>query len=180
MKLRTVDELVTRYRRAGDPWGWERSIVSRYLDEATAKAVIPAGALDEWRANRAPYTIDQVVDDAARYLAFSWQVALRHRNIESQRCAFKLDYWCWLLGTEPMSFAERPEPGLYRVGVFRAAAEFLTPDAEFPPREYREFLDSAPTPCAAADRQRLARMADGQPCVIGCPDGCLWKPPEAE
>jgi hypothetical protein len=165
--------MVTRYRKAGDPFGWEKEVISRYFDEATAEAVMPSTA--RWADLHADHTIDQVVDDATVYLDFSWGVALNHRNNEVQRCMFKLDYWCWLLGAEPLRFAEDTPQGLYRVGVFREVARFLG-QRTFPPLAYREYTDRARIPLTAEQRQRLARMADGQPCVIGCPDGCLWRP----
>ena len=37
-QLRTGDQLVGRYQRAGDPLGWEKEIIARYMTEAEAEA----------------------------------------------------------------------------------------------------------------------------------------------
>lgn len=174
MKVRSVDERVARYRLAGDPFGWEREVLGRYFDAATAEAVMEPKAFEAWETTHAPDdSADTIVADASRYLDYAWSVALSHRNIPAQRSMFKLDYWCWLLGAEPLLIAERTPQGLYRVGALRAAAEYI--GYEFPPTRISEFLDSPVTPITADQQNRIARMADGVPCVLMCPDGCLWK-----
>lgn len=175
MKVRSVDERVARFRRAGDPFGWEKEVIGRYFPAEVAREVMPAPMFEAWQASHAPDdTVDTIVADASRYLDYAWSVALSHRNIPAQRSMFKLDFWCWLLGAEPLLFAERTPQGLYRVGALRAAAEYL--GYEFPPARISEFLDSPVTPTTDEQRARLARMADGVPCVLMCPDGCLWRP----
>ena len=178
MKLRSIDEMMVRYRRAGDPFGWEREILSRYMTETEARGTVPN--MDRWAKNAAPRTIDQIVEDATTYLDYAWGPALEHRNVLAQRSAFKLDYMCWMLGATRLGFAEIDveRRGLFFVGALRAVAEFL--GADFPPSEWRPYTDQPAIPLHPHRQNRLARMADGVPCIPACPDGCLWKPPATD
>lgn len=174
-QLRTGDQLVGRYQRAGDPLGWEKEIIARYMTEAEAEAV---GAV-AGRAQAKEYTIENVLADALAYLDYAYGEALRHRNVEAQRSVYKLDYWLWLLGQDERLVLAHGERGLYGANALRLAGEMLG-RPEFPPTRFREFEDKKSIPMPSPLQHRLARMAAGLPCVLMCPDGCLWKREDEE
>lgn len=172
--LKTDDQLVLRYRQAGDPMGWEKEIIARYLTDADAELVGAIAGRDKAK----PHTIENVRGDALAYLDYAYGIALRHRNIEAQRSLYKLDYWCWLLGGERLVHVHG-ERGLYGANGLRLIGEFLG-RPEWPPARFAEFENAPSILMPPTLRQRLVRMADDVPCVLLCPDGCLWKREDEE
>lgn len=176
-QVRTADEIVTRFRTAGDPFGWERETISRYLDWSEANGTV-SEVEEGWADWSRPRTVEAITADALAYLDYAWGCALGHRHLEAQRAMFKLDCWCWLLGDARLAhnFDDDADRGLYCVKAIASAAEFL--GAPFPPDATRDATDAPRVPVTEIEVARLARMADGKPCVLGCNDGCIWPIPE--
>lgn len=170
---RTADEIVERFRRAGDPFGWERETIIRYLTWDEAKGMA-SDTPEEWAEFSRPRTIQAIRADALTYAAYTYGRVLAHRNNEAQRSMYKLDYWCWLLGSDRLAYApdDFDERGPYCMRSIRAAVEFL--GGTWPPAAYREHTNSAPIPLTEAQQARLQRMADGKPCTLMCDDGCRF------
>ena len=171
--LRTADEILHRFRVAGDPFGWERETLVPYLtwDEATT---VVGDTEEAWAEFSRPRTIKRVAHDARVYLDYSWLRALRHRNIPAQRSMCKMSYWCWLLGADVDRFApdDNEARGTYCVRALAAAAAYL--DVPFPPTHTRETIDQPRIALTDDQRSRLSRMYAGKPCTPDCPDGCIY------
>lgn len=178
-KPRTADEIVERFRRAGDPFGWERETIIRYLTWGEARG-LTSDTEAEWEAFARPRTIEAITTDAHAYADYTFGRVLAHRHNEAQRSMYKLDYWCWLLGGARLEHAPEPgdERGTYCMRAIRGALDALC--YPWPPTHYRDHYDSPRMPLTPVQQAALTRMADGQPCTLMCDAGCRYTDPDAK
>lgn len=172
---RTADEIVERYRRSGNPFGWERETVVRYLSWDEAKGIV-ADSAEGWATFSRPRTVEAIRADALAYIDYTIGRVIAHRNNEAQRSMHKLGYWCWLLGGDRLANApdSNDERGPYCMVPIRRSIEFI--GGEWPPVAYRDHINSGRIPLTDLQRSQLERMAEGKPCKLRC-TGCL---PDAE
>ena len=175
MQLRSDDELVNRWMRAGDPLGFERDTLAQFIRYELVEHMV-GDSEDQWNDAQTPYTIENVTAKATAYLEYAWLVALNHRNLESQRSVIKMFAYRWLLGG-PWTDHFAGTHGLYGVEALAEVSIFL--GAPAPPIVCRSHYDAVPYQLDAESVNRVTRMLNGQPCRILC-KGCMWKPETAD
>lgn len=160
--MRTVDEIVERYRTVGgdDFMGFQREVLAQYLpfdrladtggfDADKLAAITPE---DRAKIDADRYDTDEKGHDAAvAYLTFAFGKALDHRGLSATRSVDKMGAHLWVLGHDLTEF-DAAGYAQYGVPKLVVAANLLG--------------------VAVPDSQAIANMASGDPCHPDCVEGC--------
>lgn len=156
MTTRTQDEILARFRRSDDFFGFGREVLILSMTDETLRQAIPDVELKE---EHLPLTADALATEARDYLAFAVGKINDHRGLSAERSVIKLREFAWLLGRDDvlsaMDAADYPQYGAPQVKAF--AYSLGWPFADFV-EEY--------------ERAGLMRMTNGEPCREECMDGC--------
>ena len=150
--VRTPEQIIERITAASegteDFFGFRREVLIRSLPFERAKLY-----LDSPDDNK-PWDVQDVGAEAEAYLAFAIGKILNHRGISASRSVDKLREFAWLVGRDD-AVAAIDDQGYAQYGAPKLRAFARTMGLPWP-----------------EDDAALARMADGWPCVQGCPEGC--------
>lgn len=152
---RTQDEIVARIAdvEAEDWFGFRREVLIEYLDYQHAKPYLKPEVTGEEQAGQTT-RLGSVEAEAKHYLEFAIGKIENHRGISANRSVDKLGEYAWLLSRADvlaaMDAADYEQYGAPKVKAFALGMGWPWP----------------------ADVVGLNRMADGEPCVGGCEDGC--------
>lgn len=154
MTARTAAQIVERFNEVEprDPFGWQRESLLDALGYDDAKPwLLPDVTEDQW-----PGSIEYARATAIGYLPFAVKKALDHRGLSASRTVEHYRGWLWALGLD-----DEVDWGRYsQYGAPTIAAAALALGV------------GVPVPDDPSEAAMWERMAAGDPCRVGCQEGC--------
>jgi len=163
MANRTDDEIVERIKelREEDPFGFETSDLVGYLPWDRAKEFLKPEAEKE----HTPAERDRasVLKQMADYLPFAVGKATNHRGLSAGRSISHYSAWVWMLGDEDYKAIDWNRYARYGAPILKQISERFGIPLPQPDTTLAHEVDMA---------KGFARMAQGEPCVQDCNEGC--------
>lgn len=151
--MRNAEEIVAWLKSVKDDFlGFSHEVALSYLTFEQAKPFLkPEATADKWPTPR-PLTREAVLEDMKNYMDFAWGKVEDHRGISAGRSVQKMEAWVALLGDDWLVVTKNADYPNYGAPILKALCEHY----QFPMPE----------------SEALKNMAAGEPCYIGCEEGC--------